>query len=189
MKKSILLCITLLLMLTACGNANASQPNSTSENPITANAEETKPDVISQESKSDSQAQTEASELTEAKTEEQETMNINLTIGEKVFAVSLADNEAAHTFLDALPMTLTMDELHGNEKYKYLSTSFPTAETTPGTIHAGDLMLFGDDCLVLFYETFSTGYSYTPLGEVMDTSKLADAVGNGSVTVTFDVPK
>ena len=77
-----------------------------------------------------------------------------------------------------------MDELHGNEKYAYLDQSLPTASEKVGSIKSGDLMLFGSDCLVLFYEDFSTSYSYTPLGHIDDPAGLSDALGSGSVLIT-----
>ena len=46
-------------------------------------------------------------------------------------------------------------------------------------------MLYGDSCLVLFYENFSTSYSYTPLGQIDEPNSLADAVGNGNIEITF----
>ena len=56
----------------------------------------------------------------------------------------------------------------------------------PDTIEAGDLMVFGSDCLVLFYETFANdGWSYARVGEIDDPSDLADACGSGAATVTF----
>ena len=98
---------------------------------------------------------------------------------------ALADNETAQALAERLPLTVDMRELNGNEKYFYLDGSLPTAVTQPGQIRAGDLMLYGDDCLVLFYESFASGYSYTPLGRLDDPTGLAEAVGSGSVTVTF----
>ena len=83
-------------------------------------------------------------------------------------------------------MTVNMSELNGNEKYYYMPDSLSMRSETPGQIQAGDLMLFGSDCLVLFYETFSTSYSYTPLGRI-DRPGLAEAVGRGRVEVTFEI--
>ena len=90
--------------------------------------------------------------------------HITVTVQGEAFQATLADTEAARALAERLPLTLEMSELNGNEKYAYLDASLPTEPTRPGTIHAGDIMLFGDDCLVLFYETFSSSYRYTRLG-------------------------
>ncbi len=89
--------------------------------------------------------------------------SINIIIGSKAFTATLADSETGEAFAALLPLTVTMNELNGNEKYHYLSSSLPTAAYQPGTIHAGDLMLYGNNCVVLFYETFNSSYSYTPI--------------------------
>ena len=52
-------------------------------------------------------------------------------------------------------------------------------------IHTGDIMLYGSNCIVLFYEDFSTSYSYTPIAHIEDTNGLKSALGSGDVTVTI----
>lgn len=111
---------------------------------------------------------------------------INIIIGSKTFTATLADSETGEAFAALLPLTVTMNELNGNEKYHYLSSSLPTAAYQPGTIHAGDLMLYGNNCVVLFYETFNTSYSYTRLGAIDNPSGLAAALGSGNVSVRFE---
>lgn len=112
---------------------------------------------------------------------------LTITVGIASFTATFADNATAAAFKSRLPLTLNMSELNGNEKYFYLPESLPAAASNPGTIQAGDLMLYGSDCLVLFYETFRTSYSYTRIGRIDNPSGLAAALGRGSVSVTFSL--
>ena len=100
-------------------------------------------------------------------------------------ALTLTNSSAAQALVEQLPLTLDMAELNGNEKYASLPAALPVQASCPGQIQAGDVMLYGKDCLVLFYESFSTSYSYTPLGRLDDPQGLAQALGTGSVTVTL----
>ena len=113
-------------------------------------------------------------------------MNINVIIGSMTFTATIDDTETGRAFYNMLPMTLNMTELNGNEKYCYLDNSLPTASYHPGTINAGDIMLYGSSCVVLFYETFSSGYSYSRIGAIDNPSGLAQALGSGNVSVIFD---
>lgn len=112
---------------------------------------------------------------------------LKLTIGQTSFTATLEDNATVKELQSLLPMTLQMDELNGNEKYCYLSSSLPTAASRPGTIHAGDIMLYGSSRIVIFYKTFSSGYSYTRIGHIDNVEQLAQAVGSGSVSVRFEM--
>ncbi|MBO4815124.1 MAG: NAD(P)H-dependent oxidoreductase [Muribaculaceae bacterium] len=112
--------------------------------------------------------------------------SINVIVGNKTFEATVADSETGRAFYNMLPLTLNMNELNGNEKYCYLDTSLPTDSYSPGTINAGDIMLYGSSCVVLFYETFTSGYSYTRIGAVDDPEGLAQALGSGNVTVKFE---
>ena len=114
---------------------------------------------------------------------------MNIKIADRTFSVALADNETAAAFRSMLPMTVVMNDLNSNEKYCNLSSELPVNARRPETIRAGDLMLFGSDCIVLFYKSFSTAYSYTPIGRIADVTGLSEALGGGRVTVTFEMPE
>ena len=110
---------------------------------------------------------------------------ITVTVNGTSFDAVLTDSETGRAFAELLPLTITMTELNGNEKYHYLDGSLPTDSYKPGTIEAGDLLLYGNNCVVLFYETFSSGYSYTRIGKLTSADNLKSAVGTGNVSVTF----
>lgn len=117
--------------------------------------------------------------------EDTETASIRITADGRTFTATLYENETAMAFAERLPLTASMQELNGNEKYVYLDESLPATASNPGRIQTGDIMLYGSECLVLFYEDFPTSYSYTPIGRVTDTEGLAEALGKGSASVAF----
>jgi hypothetical protein len=108
-----------------------------------------------------------------------------MKVGDHRFAVSLADNAAGRAFAERLPLSLQMEELNGNEKHARLPAPLPADASRPGTIRAGDLMLYGSDTFVVFYVTFQSQYAYTRIGRVDDPTGLARALGARDVRVAF----
>lgn len=110
-----------------------------------------------------------------------------IKVGSSTFNATVLNNPAVTEFKQRLPLTINMSELNGNEKLYRFSTNLPANASNPGTIQTGDLMLYGSNTLVLFYQTFSTTYSYTRLGRIDNPNGLAAALGSGNVTVTFQL--
>ena len=117
----------------------------------------------------------------------QESVKVKITVGANSFVATLFDNATAKAFVALLPMTITMTELNGNEKYYYLTNSLPVASENPATIQNGDLMLYSSNYIVIFYETFSASYSYTKIGKVDNPTGLKTALGLGNPTVAFEL--
>ncbi|RZK10739.1 MAG: hypothetical protein EOO46_09505 [Flavobacterium sp.] len=115
-----------------------------------------------------------------------DTTKMKITIGSAVFTATLNNNATVSAFKAMLPFTITMSELNGNEKFYNFSTTLPTNASSGGNTQVGDLMLYGNNCLVLFYESFKTSYSYTRLGKIDNTTGLVAALGAGGVTIKFE---
>lgn len=129
--------------------------------------------------------QTTAADEINDTTQEKDMNKINVTVGDKTFTATLYDNETAKEFVNLLPLTVDMQELHNNEKYYYFENALPNASSVPELIQSGDIKLFGSDCLVLFYDDLTTSYSYTDIGKIDNPDGLKEALGKGDVTVTF----
>lgn len=97
---------------------------------------------------------------------------MKIIINGKEYIVKLESNNTVSSLLKMLPLKLEMKELNGNEKYVYFNESLPTNPSNPKKINKGDLMLFGNNCLVLFYESFDTTYSYTKIGHINNLPKF-----------------
>ena len=111
--------------------------------------------------------------------------NIIITIKNKKYEAILYDNSTTKELIKKFPITITMSDLNGNEKYYNFSKSFSTSSENVANINKGDIMLFGDNCLVIFYKSFSTRYKYTKLGYIKNTEDLENSFGKGDIEITF----
>lgn len=113
--------------------------------------------------------------------------NIIITIKNKKYEAILYDNSTTKELIKKFPITITMSDLNGNEKYYNFSKSFSTSSENVASINKGDIMLFGDNCLVIFYKSFSTHYKYTKLGYIKNTEDLENSFGKGDISITFEI--
>ncbi len=111
--------------------------------------------------------------------EKMSNVSIDVIINNKSYTSTIEDNATTREFLNLLPQEFNMEELNGNEKYVYMDYLLPTNSVNPGHIMAGDIMLYGDNCLVIFYKSFDTTYSYTRIGHIDNLEDL----GNSNVSV------
>ena len=105
-------------------------------------------------------------------TDAERSKQTRIIIGSKIFLAALEDNATARAFRALLPMTISMTELNGNEKYFRLNDDLPVNASNPRTIQTGDLMIYGSSTLVLFYKSFPTSNEYTRLGRINDARGL-----------------
>lgn len=112
---------------------------------------------------------------------------INVKIGNQTFTATLYNSKATREFIKTLPLRITMSELNGNEKYSYISREFTQKVENVKNIESGDIMLYGSNCLVLFYKDFETIYQYTKIGKIDNPTELEQIVGEGNVEITFSI--
>ena len=108
-----------------------------------------------------------------------------IKIKDKEYQIELESSETANQIKSKLPFTISMNNLNGNEVYYYFDESFKTNQQSVGTINQGDIYLYQDKCLVLFYKTFTTTYTYTKIGKVINPEGLDTLIGSGNVEVMW----
>lgn len=111
---------------------------------------------------------------------------VRVTVGARTFNAELYDNPTAHDLADQLPVTVTMDDLHGTEK----TGALPRALTTDGVPRGSDpdvneigYYAPGHD-LVLYYGDQGYFNGIVRIGRFdVDIASLADQPDGVTVTV------
>lgn len=175
MKKLFVFSVYILLIYSfyACGTTDALQDE------ITGASTE---DIISSvQTPSDKELGSEGDE------EDNETMKMNVQVGNMNFTATLEENEAVDAFVEMMktsPVVISMKDYSGFEKVGSLGKNLP-ASNSQTTTQPGDIVLYNGNQIVLFYG--SNSWSYTRLGKIDELSGLEKALGRGDVTVTFSI--
>ena len=110
-----------------------------------------------------------------------------VTVGGTTFSATFADNSGAQALKELLAdgdITIEMSDYAGFEKVGSLGQSLPTSNSQT-TTQAGDIVLYQGNQIVIFYG--SNSWSYTRLGKIDDLTGWTEALGSGSVSVTFSL--
>ncbi len=110
-----------------------------------------------------------------------------LLIDNTEYIITLEDNETVDVLVNNMPLDLSMSNLNGNEFYSYLDFTLPTNSYDPGKINKGDIYLYGNNCLVIFYESFNTSYSYTKIGKLDNIEVLDNIKDKNNIIVSLEI--
>ena len=114
---------------------------------------------------------------------------ILLKVGDDTMTATMTDNEATRELTKLLEqgdITIRMSNYGGFEKVGALPQSLPTSNTHI-TTGPGDIMLYQDNQVVIFYG--SNSWSYTRLGKIdgATATNLRQFLGNGNITLTLSL--
>ena len=114
-----------------------------------------------------------------------ERATMHIEINGQIASVQLEDNATTAALMADAPFTIKMDDLHRNEKYHYFDKVFPTDAQSVQTIEAGDVLLYQNNCLVIFYEAVEPAAEYTRIGQITDFEDVQSLFASASIQVRF----
>lgn len=172
MKRAVFLMSLLLLLsiLAACGTGN----HTVSESPLLTES---------------SSVQAAQSQESETQSKEDESVKIQITVGDTTLTATPEKNSSAKAFISLLqkePITIHMSDYAGMEKVGPLGTSLPRNDTHI-SVDAGDVILYQGNQITIYYGTNT--WSFTKLAVIENATKesLLDVLGSGDVNVTFSL--
>ncbi|KAA6228425.1 hypothetical protein FMM54_00785 [Campylobacter sp. LR185c] len=116
---------------------------------------------------------------------EKEISTMKVKLNDKIFSATLEQNEAVNAFTQMMkkaPVVIKMCDYAGFEKVGSLGRNLPTSNTHI-TTKIGDIVLYNDNQIVIFYG--SNSWDYTKIGHIDEVNNLKETLGNGDVEASF----
>lgn len=110
--------------------------------------------------------------------------DMQLAVNDNWVPVTWEKNEAIEELKYLLPLTIQMSMYGGFEQVGDIGTTL-TSSDTQITAEPGDIMLYSDDQIVLFYG--SNDWAYTKLGHIdLTQEELTELLGDGDVEISLE---
>ncbi|PKU24124.1 hypothetical protein CWS72_13140 [Telmatospirillum siberiense] len=125
----------------------------------------------------------------ERSAEQAHVMRIRLKIESNVITATLVDSETARDFVSLLPLTLTMEDLFGREKFAHLPRAISEGGQRTRTYAVGDLIYWspGPDVAIYYRHDGQT----VPSPGIITIAKIESGMQalnvSGSVKVTLEL--
>src|SRR6184192_554191 len=120
---------------------------------------------------------------------DRDSMKITLEVGDKALTATLIDSKTAHDFVSLLPLTLTMKDLFGREKFAHLPRAISTEGKRTHTYEVGDIAYWSPGPDVAIY--YQHDGEKIPKPGIIVIAKIDSGVAAldvaGSVKVTIEL--
>lgn len=118
-------------------------------------------------------------------------MKLNLNIGGKIVAATLADNATARDFVSVLPLSVSMNDLFGREKYGDLPKSLSEDSPRKSRYKVGDIAYWSPDHQFAIY--YHQDGKSIPSPGIIPIARIESGVeafnASGSVQVRIELAK
>jgi hypothetical protein len=125
--------------------------------------------------------------LTATSPRETGSMKIRITVEDKVMTATLLDNKTAQDFVSLLPLTLSMNDLFGREKYGHLPRALSDEGKRTRTYEVGDIVYWSPGPDVAIYYRHDGQAIPAPgiivIGKIDSRVEALDVPGSLRVTV------
>ena len=150
----ILLCMAaIILFLSGCTDSSLSRTNLQTKNESSSLGDEASPASANDADSSNTQQVNVPQPDTNSDTEENMVKKMTLQIGNSSFTATLENNPAVDAFVEMMndsSVIIQMNDYSGFEKVGSLGTNLP-ADDKQTTTHAGDIVLYNGNQIVIFY--------------------------------------
>ena len=112
-------------------------------------------------------------------------MKIRLSVADKVITATLLDSKATQDFVSLLPLTLTLEDYAGTEKFSYLPRKLSTEGAPAGSDPAvGDIAYYAPwGNLAIFHRDFGYSSGLVILGKIESGVEVFTAPSSVKVTI------
>ncbi|MBW4528344.1 MAG: hypothetical protein KME18_24720 [Phormidium tanganyikae FI6-MK23] len=121
---------------------------------------------------------------TERSTQQANSMKINIKVGDKTVTAMLIDNPTTRDFVSLLPLTLTMNDLFGREKFAHLPRAISQEGERTKTYDVGDIIYWSPGPDVAIY--YRHDGQAIPEPGIITIGKIDAALG--AFNEAFNVP-